>query len=130
MLNYTPTTEQDYGTFRCWGRNQVGVQSEPCIFEIVSRNTNKGIPETPTSCSVDQDLHSMRVYCLPGRNGGLPQTFVAEVYGEEHNIPFLKITDSRNPYFSMLKGGMEEYAFVTAHVYAFNTMGASEKKTL
>lgn len=32
-LNYTPTTEMDYGTVACWASNQVGKQRIPCLFQ-------------------------------------------------------------------------------------------------
>lgn len=34
-LNYTPKTERDYGTLACWGKNSIGKQSEPCLFQVV-----------------------------------------------------------------------------------------------
>lgn len=27
-------TMQDYGTLLCWGRNEIGAQTEPCIYHI------------------------------------------------------------------------------------------------
>lgn len=38
-LNYTPTSDLDYGTISCWGRNAIGVQKAPCIFQIVAAGT-------------------------------------------------------------------------------------------
>lgn len=35
-LNYTPTTDLDYGTISCWGRNAIGEQQAPCIFQVVA----------------------------------------------------------------------------------------------
>ena len=34
-LYYTPKSERDYGTLACWGRNAIGRQAEPCIFQLV-----------------------------------------------------------------------------------------------
>jgi hypothetical protein len=34
-LIYTPKSERDFGTLACWGRNSIGKQSEPCLFQIV-----------------------------------------------------------------------------------------------
>lgn len=31
---YTPMTELDYGTLLCWGKNEIGVQKDPCVFYI------------------------------------------------------------------------------------------------
>lgn len=34
-LLYTPKNERDYGTLACWGKNSIGKQIEPCIFQVV-----------------------------------------------------------------------------------------------
>ncbi|KAG5882968.1 hypothetical protein JTB14_037321 [Gonioctena quinquepunctata] len=34
-LNYTPTTDLDYGTLLCYGENEIGRQKEPCVFQVV-----------------------------------------------------------------------------------------------
>lgn len=34
-LIYTPKTERDYGTLACWGKNSIGKQSDPCLFQVV-----------------------------------------------------------------------------------------------
>ncbi|XP_075223938.1 neural cell adhesion molecule 1-like [Lycorma delicatula] len=34
-LMYTPSSERDYGTLTCWGKNSIGRQLEPCIFQVV-----------------------------------------------------------------------------------------------
>lgn len=38
-LIYTPKGERDYGTLACWGRNSIGKQIEPCLFQIVPAGT-------------------------------------------------------------------------------------------
>lgn len=35
-LNYTPTSDLDYGTLSCWGRNAIGFQKSPCVFQVVA----------------------------------------------------------------------------------------------
>lgn len=43
-LNYTPTTDLDYGTISCWAKNAIGAQRSPCTFQIVAagkRNRSK-----------------------------------------------------------------------------------------
>jgi len=39
-LIYTPKGERDYGTLACWGRNAIGKQSEPCLFQVVPAGKN------------------------------------------------------------------------------------------
>ncbi|XP_021712554.1 uncharacterized protein LOC110681093 [Aedes aegypti] len=34
-LLYTPKSERDYGTLACWGKNSIGKQLEPCLFQVV-----------------------------------------------------------------------------------------------
>lgn len=34
-LVYTPKSERDYGTLACWGKNSIGKQIEPCLFQVV-----------------------------------------------------------------------------------------------
>lgn len=34
-LKYTPASERDYGTLTCWGRNAIGGQTHPCVFQVV-----------------------------------------------------------------------------------------------
>ncbi|XP_058813895.1 serine-rich adhesin for platelets isoform X2 [Topomyia yanbarensis] len=34
-LPYTPKSERDYGTLACWGKNSIGKQLEPCLFQVV-----------------------------------------------------------------------------------------------
>ena len=36
VLKYTPATDLDYGTLSCWGNNEIGTQSRPCLFQIVA----------------------------------------------------------------------------------------------
>jgi len=34
-LNFTPTSNQDYGTLYCSAQNPIGYQKDPCSFQIV-----------------------------------------------------------------------------------------------
>lgn len=40
-LHYTPVTEQDYGVISCWSSNEIGVQTEPCLFQLIQAGINK-----------------------------------------------------------------------------------------
>ena len=35
IASYRPKTEMDYGTLLCWGDNELGRQSVPCVFHII-----------------------------------------------------------------------------------------------
>jgi len=34
-LVYTPESERDYGALTCWGRNAIGKQEVPCIYQVI-----------------------------------------------------------------------------------------------
>lgn len=34
-LLYTPVSERDYGTLTCWGKNSIGKQESPCIYQVI-----------------------------------------------------------------------------------------------
>jgi hypothetical protein len=35
VLHYQPVMDQDYGTLTCWGQNEVGEQTTPCVFQVI-----------------------------------------------------------------------------------------------
>ncbi|KAL0819742.1 hypothetical protein ABMA28_007790, partial [Loxostege sticticalis] len=79
-LSYKPQSERDYGTLSCRGTNSVGRQLEPCVFQIVPAAR----PTAPRNCSLQAGNTSLegagwlRVRCVAGYDGGLPQTFILE----------------------------------------------------
>ncbi|XP_068153832.1 protein turtle homolog B isoform X1 [Drosophila tropicalis] len=76
LLNYTPISDLDYGTISCWGKNSIGKQQSPCIFQIVAA----GRPFPVQNCSVNnQSTDSLQVDCMEGFDGGLPQGFLLEL---------------------------------------------------
>ncbi|GFT00553.1 neuropilin-1 [Nephila pilipes] len=40
IVNYTPRSENDFGTVYCWGTNNVGTQSIPCAFVVIPAGIN------------------------------------------------------------------------------------------
>ncbi|KAF2351108.1 Fibronectin type III [Trinorchestia longiramus] len=79
-VRYTPKTELDYGTLLCWGRNAVGRQAKPCVFHIFPA----GPPDPVHNCSqFNLSATDVNVRCSPGFDGGLPQTFIMELYDEQ-----------------------------------------------
>lgn len=78
ILDFKPQSENDYmGTVLCWGINSIGMQTEPCVFQIVPA----GKPEPLSNCTVvNQTQNSFQVVCVEGDDGGFPQDFVAELY--------------------------------------------------
>jgi hypothetical protein len=76
-FEFKPQSENDYGTVLCWGLNSIGMQTEPCVFQVVPA----GKPEPLTNCTVvNQTQHSFQVTCVEGYDGGHQQDFIAELY--------------------------------------------------
>ncbi|XP_066262993.1 nephrin isoform X3 [Euwallacea similis] len=105
VAKFVPITEQDYGTLLCWGRNEIGLQKEPCVFYI----TPAGKPDSLSNCSIsNQTSDSIYIECSEGFDGGLPQIFVVEVYETQHK-KMVGNSTSKVPTFTVtgLESGME-----------------------
>ncbi|KAK8748635.1 hypothetical protein OTU49_015907, partial [Cherax quadricarinatus] len=76
-VSYTPNNELDYGTLLCWGTNAVGHQRRPCVFHVFPA----GKPDPVHNCSMyNLSVEVVHVRCVAGFDGGLPQTFILELY--------------------------------------------------
>jgi hypothetical protein len=85
VLDFKPQSENDYGTVLCWGVNSIGLQTEPCVFQVVPA----GKPDQLTNCTVvNQTQYSFQVSCIEGYDGGFPQDFIAELHyaGEKFSL--------------------------------------------
>lgn len=77
VFEFKPQSENDYGNVLCWGLNSIGMQTEPCVFQVVPA----GKPEPLTNCTVvNQTQFSFQVTCIEGYDGGNSQDFMAELY--------------------------------------------------
>ncbi|XP_066588707.1 neural cell adhesion molecule 2-like isoform X2 [Prorops nasuta] len=83
ILEYTPTSDSDFGTLACWAINSVGRQTIPCVFNIVPAKA----PEAPLDCFLHNESSALEVNCVPGSDGGSPQHFLLEVRGVLRNSP-------------------------------------------
>lgn len=43
-LNYTPSTDMDYGTLGCWASNVVGQSKQPCLYQVIAAGSCKFNP--------------------------------------------------------------------------------------
>ncbi|XP_069165283.1 protein turtle [Procambarus clarkii] len=78
VVAYTPITHQDFGTLLCWAVNEVGSQSQPCVYLVVPA----AVPDPVNNCSVWHNASAageVVVSCEAGWSGGLTQTFTLEV---------------------------------------------------
>ncbi|XP_047738167.1 nephrin-like [Hyalella azteca] len=123
-LSYTPRSALDYGLLTCQASNAVGRQREPCFYTIFPA----GPPDPLQNCTViNESLDSVRVQCVQGFNGGLPQSFVMEVYETQGNKLRSNVT-SKSPSFavSRLQSGLR----LTIKLYAANSKGKSPERVL
>lgn len=47
-LNYTPSSDMDYGTLGCWASNTVGSSKQPCIYQVIAAGSLKFSPTINT----------------------------------------------------------------------------------
>ncbi|EFN61564.1 hypothetical protein EAG_02621 [Camponotus floridanus] len=109
-LNYTPSTDMDYGVLGCWASNAVGHSKQPCLYQVIAA----GRPYRLENCTTYNLNGSwVRISCVAGYDGGLPQKFVA-IVGKRR-------LESPSPYweFQMLKPAK-------VALYAVNAKGSSE----
>ncbi|XP_017046472.1 hemicentin-1 isoform X1 [Drosophila ficusphila] len=121
-LNYTPSTDLDYGTISCWAKNSIGTQKSPCVFQIVAA----GRPFPLQNCSVtNQSVDSLQVDCLEGFDGGLPQGFMLELV-ELNTLRLARnITVSHTP-VTFVIDNLDQAATYRMVIFAVNAKGRSE----
>ncbi|XP_031617439.1 nephrin-like isoform X2 [Contarinia nasturtii] len=133
VLQYTPVTDQDYGTLSCWGQNEVGIQSQPCVFQIVLAS----LPSAVRNCTYsNQTQISVEIHCIAGYDGGLPQYFVLELVSTQTGRVRFNLTNSEEPYFLVESlealhsfDSVEDRSFRVV-IYALNQKGRSPKVIL
>ncbi|KAJ8957703.1 hypothetical protein NQ318_017598, partial [Aromia moschata] len=120
VASYKPVFEADYGTLLCWGRNEIGMQKEPCVFYI----NPAGKPDDLSNCTiVNQTADSLHVECSEGFDGGVPQEFIMEVFDTQTRKLVGNVT-SRSAVFDV--GGLESGAGFEIGLYAANRKGRSK----
>ncbi|XP_069178551.1 protein turtle homolog A isoform X1 [Procambarus clarkii] len=123
-VSYTPHTELDYGTLLCWGSNAVGRQRQPCVFHVFPA----GRPDPVHNCSAyNLTVSVVNVRCVAGFDGGLPQTFVLELYEPRSNRLLANVTN-KVPTFAV-PGLASGVAFMGV-IYSTNEKGRGEMVSL
>ncbi|XP_073844947.1 uncharacterized protein isoform X2 [Musca autumnalis] len=124
IAHYTPMTENDYGTLLCWASNEIGDQTEPCVYTIAPA----GEPDPLVNCTLlNQTSTGFQIECIEGFDGGLQQDFIMEVY-VNGTTRHPKIYKSKTPYFEVrgLIPGAGYNVFLVAH----NSKGRSNATIL
>ncbi|XP_046821849.1 hemicentin-1 isoform X1 [Vespa crabro] len=141
-LNYTPTTEMDYGTVACWATNQVGKQRSACLFQVIAAGRPYPLHNcTTTELSAPSDVEELGtksgtgliVRCLDGYNGGLPiHSYQLEVVAEEDGVSILlNKTVPANPNGAIFEvTGLTTGKSYRLYLYAINAKGRSDSTIL
>ena len=145
-ISFPPTyfqSEMDFGSILCWATNDIGRQIQPCVFHLLPA----GKPDPVSNCTVASSSYStMRIYCEPGFNGGLKQTFTLEIRETESSLTSsttnnnnskrsksgnnnLENLDGRTRPDFMLTGLIPDTGY-TISVFAVNPKGQSDRMVL
>ncbi|XP_015190919.1 PREDICTED: hemicentin-1 [Polistes dominula] len=140
-LNYTPTTEMDYGTVACGATNQVGKQRAACLFQVIAAGRPYSLHNcTATEMSAPLDVEELGtksgtgliVRCLDGYDGGLPiHSYQLEVVSEEDgSILWNKTlpTNPNGPTFEVT--GLTTGKSYRLYLFAINAKGRSDPAIL
>ncbi|XP_018321411.1 hemicentin-1 isoform X2 [Agrilus planipennis] len=136
-LMYTPASQKDYGTLTCLGRNSIGKQAKPCVFQVIPASKPSPLSNCTLQGAANDSSRLLDIECRPGYDGGLPQTFVLEAYDSRTmTLRFnLSSNDPDSPFFRVqldevldVKQGMPPSLRI--FVYAQNLKGRSDKVVL
>ncbi|XP_076366226.1 nephrin-like [Tachypleus tridentatus] len=119
-LIYRPRSDNDYGVLLCWTRNDIGVQKEPCVFNIISVER----PSPLRNCILfNISTRGFSVRCKEGYHGGLTQKFHLEIYSSLKERVYSNITQTISPTFRATN--LPPSTSFTLVIYASNEKGKS-----
>jgi hypothetical protein len=137
-LMYTPASQRDYGTLTCWGKNSIGKQAEPCVFQVVPAAKPSPLTNCTLRTATNHSSDVLEVECRAGYDGGLPQRFILEAYDAYTMRLRLNLSnpDTDMPVFRLDLGDMLPPTgdgfppSLRIVVYAQNDKGRSDKLVL
>ncbi|KAJ6222750.1 hypothetical protein RDWZM_001295, partial [Blomia tropicalis] len=122
---YSPRSRLGYGTLYCLAENSIGVQRDPCTFNIVEA----GPPHPVHDCLiVNVTMTSFVLKCIAGENGGLRQNFHLEVYNIEKEHLQVNVTSLESPIFTV--ENLPHNTAFTLNAFSSNAKGRSDSVTL
>ncbi|XP_066591328.1 protein turtle homolog A-like [Prorops nasuta] len=131
-LLYTPVSERDYGALTCWGRNVIGKQEAPCIYQVIPAVKPSPLSNCTIKASLNASSEVLEVECVPGYDGGLHQSFRLEAY--EVSTGNLRINMSsvsaELPVFKIAVADLLPATHFYLQTYAVNAKGRSEPSLL
>ena len=125
VATYEPRSKFGYGQLLCWASNVIGVQREPCVFNIIPA----GPPQDIHNCIVgNQSINGFIVKCDSGEDGGLEQSFHLEVYISGGGYLQSNLTSLLSPVFDVTDLPMSTSFLLI--IYAANSKGRSNSLAL
>ncbi|XP_037080719.1 hemicentin-1-like [Pollicipes pollicipes] len=123
VLRYT-LGSAEYAVIACRGSNAVGLQRQPCVFQMLPAS----VPGQLSECDIhNQTVTSFELTCEEGPSGGLRQHFVLTVWRDRHKQLVHNVT-SETPHFRL--DGLAAGVNFTLQVYAANEKGRGKITTL
>ncbi|XP_033218272.1 B-cell receptor CD22-like [Belonocnema kinseyi] len=131
-LVYIPISDRDYGPLTCWGRNPIGKQEAPCIYQIIPAVKPSQLNNCTIKVSLNQSSEILEVECVPGYDGGLRQEFRLEAYEfASGKMRFNSSSISAEvPIFRIPVGDLLPATHFYLRVYAINAKGRSDPTLL
>lgn len=127
-LNYTPVSERDYGALTCWGRNAIGKQETPCMYQIIPATKPSSLSNCTIKAALNQTSEVLEIECVPGYDGGLKQEFRLEAYEVASSL--LRVNASSVsadlPIFRIFVSDLLPATHFYLRAYAVNAKGRSE----
>ncbi|ROT82826.1 putative nephrin-like isoform X7 [Penaeus vannamei] len=118
QFTFVGTSDKDYGALMCWANNSIGKQEKPCVFQIIPA----GPPSSPEHCEIiNNTAENIEVLCEHGFDGGMRQSFLAEVYDEGGSLHLNRSSDEPQWSVESLRPGTS----YTIRISAFNAKGRS-----
>ncbi|KAK0081702.1 hypothetical protein PV325_011682 [Microctonus aethiopoides] len=125
---YTPMSERDYGALTCWGRNAIGKQKTPCVYQVIPAVKPSPLNNCTIKASVNQSIETLEIECTPGYDGGLRQDFRLEAYEAHTNIIRANVSSiiPEAPIFRIPVADLLPATHFYLIVYAKNAKGRSD----
>ena len=119
LLQFSLHSERDYGTVQCLATNLIGRQAEPCMVQLVPRDT----PERPEECRVtDLGPESVVVECVT-TSDTLGKVFVLELYRDSQLTQLVHNSSNSVPRWTLERLGPGK--IYTARIYVSHVTGRS-----
>ncbi|XP_012269309.1 protein turtle homolog A [Athalia rosae] len=125
---YTPVSERDYGALTCWGKNAIGKQESPCVYQVIPAVKPGPLNNCTVRASLNRSSEMLEVDCIPGYDGGLRQEFRLEAYEVLTGNLRLNISSSTPdaPIFRINVADLLPATHFNLVAYAVNAKGRSE----